>query len=304
VDSVRLRAKQSFTTYSKLSHDTLVLVLSGAEKDRLKAYTWWFPVVGRVPYKGYFDYGDAKRARQDLDRRGFDSYLRPAAAFSTLGWFNDPLLSTTLRLDSVNLVNTVIHELTHNTFYAGGQATFNESFANFVGARGAAWFYAGRGDTSAARRANEDWNDDKRLAAFWTSLYHTLDSAFTAHEGDGAAERAMRLRIRDSIYADARSRLARDIVPMLTTVPRTFAQRVQLDNAALLARRVYLTDLDLFDEVYARERGDLPRTVTRIIELAKSRPKEPYEALRDWVRATPLPGDTTRVAPRDSMTKP
>ena len=60
-DSIRLRAKESFTTYSPLDKDTLVLVLSAAYRDRLEPYTWWFPIVGRVPYKGYFDF-DAARA--------------------------------------------------------------------------------------------------------------------------------------------------------------------------------------------------------------------------------------------------
>ncbi|HEX8945908.1 MAG TPA: aminopeptidase, partial [Gemmatimonadaceae bacterium] len=139
-DSIGLRAKQSFTTFSQLERDTLVLVLSGAYRDRLAPYTWWFPVVGRVPYKGFFDFTAARQAARTLESDGFDVYLRPSPAFSTLGWFNDPLLSTSLAADSLDLANTVIHELTHNTFYAPGQAVFNESFANFVGARGSAWF--------------------------------------------------------------------------------------------------------------------------------------------------------------------
>ena len=61
-DSLKLRTKDSFTTYSRLDHDTLVLVVSAAYRDTLKPYTWWFPIVGRVPYKGYFDFGAARKA--------------------------------------------------------------------------------------------------------------------------------------------------------------------------------------------------------------------------------------------------
>src|SRR5690348_3292395 len=159
-DSIKLRTGDSFTTYSHLDRDTLVLVVSGAYRDRLEAYTWWFPIVGRVPYKGFFDFDAAKQAARDLEARGFDAYVRPSPAFSTLGFFNDPLLSTTLRgSDSLDLANTVIHELTHNTFYAPGQAVFNESFANFVGARGSAWFFRARGEPAAADEADARWED-------------------------------------------------------------------------------------------------------------------------------------------------
>src|SRR5690606_29809700 len=104
-------------------------------------YTWWFPIVGRVPYKGFFDFDEAHEQARRLDARGYDTYVRPSAAFSTLGWFNDPVLNTVLRYSDVDLVQTVIHELTHNTIYIAGQAGFNESFATFVGDRGAAAFF-------------------------------------------------------------------------------------------------------------------------------------------------------------------
>lgn len=281
-DSVRLRAGASFTTFSRLEHDTLVLVLAGAHRDRLKPYTWWFPIVGRVPYKGYFDYAAARRAAGDLRAAGFDVYLRPSSAFSTLGWLNDPLLSTTLREDSLDLANTVIHELTHNTFYAPGQAVFNESFANFVGARGAAWLFRARGDERAATEVDARWADERVLGAFWTGVYVALDSAYAAHPAD----REARLAARDTLYARARVTLATSVAPSLhVRVSPRWAERVQLDNAALLARRIYLTDLQLFDAVHEREGRDLRRTIARVIALARSRPKDPYGALRDWLGA-------------------
>jgi predicted aminopeptidase len=275
-DSIRLRAKESFTTYSPLDKDTLVLVLSAAYRDRLEPYTWWFPIVGRVPYKGYFDFSVARRDAERFYREGYDVSLRPSDAFSTLGWFNDPLLSTSLRRDSLELVNTVIHELTHNTFYAPSNVAFNESFASFVGARGAAAFFRLRGQPLAAARVDAGWEDEKMLGAFWSALTHTLDSAYKAHPKDSAT----RVAVRDTVYQRARTLLVNVIGPRLRTISPLYAQRVPLDNASLLARRVYARNLDLFDAIYEREGRDLKRTIGRIIALAKSSPKDPYAALR------------------------
>jgi predicted aminopeptidase len=278
-ESIGLRAKESFTTYSQLDRDTLVLVLSGAYRDRLAPHTWWFPIVGRVPYKGFFDFSAAKQAAKKLESDGFDVYLRPSPAFSTLGWFNDPLLSTSLAADSVDLANTVIHELTHNTFYAPGQAVFNESFASFVGARGSAWLFRSRGAPAAADQADARWADDKILARFWAQLYVSVDSAFRAHPSDSLA----RVVARDTLYSRARRQLVEVWGPQLKTInPRALA-RLRLDNAALLAHRIYSTDLDVFDMVWAAHHGDLRATVLRIIALAKSQPKDPFGALRDSV---------------------
>jgi predicted aminopeptidase len=275
-DSIHLQTGQSFTTFTQLNSDTLVLVLSGAYRDQLRSKTWWFPIVGRVPYKGFFDVDQAKKAAKQLEEEDFDVYLRPASAFSTLGWFNDPLLSTTLRSDSIELANTVIHEITHNTFYAPGRADFNESFANFVGARGAAWFFRSRGSPAAAEEAEARWSDEKLMATFWAALYKSVDSAFKAHPDD----RNARIAVRDTIYRDARQTLVHDLGPKLRTIGPRALERMRLDNGALLAHRVYLTDVDAFDALWEKAGENLPATVTRIIELAKSDPKDPFGAVR------------------------
>ena len=289
VESLGLKAGESFTSYSTVPSDTLVLVLSGAYRDRLKAYSWWFPIVGRVPYKGFFDFAAARRAEQSLQRDGFDSYLRPASAFSTLGWFNDPLLSTSLLGDSIWLANTVIHELTHNTFYAPGQAVFNESFATFVGAHGGARFFAAQGDSARVRIGDARWDDEKTLGAFWEQVARSLDSAYAAHP----KSRSERLVARDTVYARARATLIGAVGPRLHSIDARALPRVRLDNAALLARRIYLTGLDLFEDVYAREGRDLPRAVRRVIALARSRPSDPYGALRAWLATPASTAETT-----------
>lgn len=272
VDSLGLPAEESFTQYTQLARDTLVLVLSGARRDALVPKLWWFPVVGRLPYKGFFREADARAAVVALEAEGFDTYLRPASAFSTLGWFNDPLLSTTVRQDSVDLVDTVIHELLHNRYFAAGDAAFNESFANFVGGRGAERFFASRGDSVRARWAAARWSDERRLAGFWAALYRDVDSLFRAQPGDSL--RARRLQLRDSVYAAARHRLRDSVAPALQTIPPEYAERVRLDNAALLARRLYLTDVEQFEMEFTRHGGDLRRAIDTVIARRARVPSE------------------------------
>jgi predicted aminopeptidase len=279
-DSLGLETGQSFTTYSALDRDTLVLVLSGAYRDKLKAYTWWFPVVGRVPYKGYFDFEQARSAERDLTARGYDARLGAASAFSTLGWFNDPLLPTTLRADSLTVANTVIHELTHNTYYAPGGAVFNESFANFVGARGAERFFAARAQQRAAQEVAARWDDEKILGRFWAALYTKVKAAFAARPGDDPTHVAARIAARDSLYAEARGEIVHELIPQLRTMSPRAAERIRLDNAVLMARRVYLTDLDAFDAVLAKHGGDLRATVSAIIAAARADREHPFDAVR------------------------
>lgn len=264
IDSLHLDAGESFTTFSQLDRDTLVLVVSAAYRDRLERKTWSFPVVGRFPYKGFFDFGEAARTAERLRAEGFDVVVGPSSAFSTLGWFNDPLVSTTVKADSVTLVNTVLHELLHTTFFAKGQVSFNESFATFVGGRGAEHFFRARGDSVLLARARDDWHDDLLLGAFWERTAREIDSVFAALPD---LARDARIAARDTVYARARARLVDSIGPQLRTYPAGWVRRVPLDNAVLMSRRVYAERLDRFDSVYAAAGGDIRLTIQRVIAM-------------------------------------
>ncbi len=289
VDSLGLPARNSFTKFTQLDHDTLVLVLSGTRRDALVSKTWWFPVVGRVPYKGYFDFEQARSDEEELRSEGYDTYLRPSPAFSTLGWFNDPLLSTTLGEDSLGIVQTVIHELTHNRAYLKGQAVFNESLAEFVGNRGATEFFRSRGDTALARAAAARWRDEMLLGTAWDRAYGALDSAFAAHPYPDARSLAdprgaplifaARLAARDTVMARTRRFMVDSVGPRLETIPPSWAGRVRLDNAALVARRFYATRLDRFEAAWERDGRDLRRTLDRILSDAARVPGDPFAAV-------------------------
>lgn len=107
-----------------------------AEEFSVQPKLWCFPIAGCVPYRGYFKQSRASEYAQKLQAEGYDVDLLPVAAYSTLGWFDDPLLDTMLRYSDSQLAAVLIHELAHQKLYVAGDANFNESFAEFVESTG------------------------------------------------------------------------------------------------------------------------------------------------------------------------
>lgn len=280
-DSLRLDVGASYTTFVRLTKDTLAHVLSAAHRDRLEPVTWWFPIVGRVPYRGFFSLEEALREEEKLRGRGFDTYVRPTAAFSTLGWFADPLLSTVLRYDAVGLVETVIHELTHNTLYLAGHTTFNESYAGFVGAQGAIAFFCGEPDHRDPRScelARDRWADDVRFSTFVDALAAELEALYAREE----LPRQEKLRRRDEVFAAARRRFQDEVQPSLAASRFDGFLQTPLNNATLLARIRYYHRLTDFDATLSEGKGDLRGIVERIARAARALAKkdgDPFHAL-------------------------
>jgi predicted aminopeptidase len=272
-DSLHLAAKRTYTTYSRLAHDTLVFVVSASRSDRLEEHTWWFPVVGRVPYKGFFSLNGARAEARRLEAQGLDTFLRTSDAFSTLGWFNDPLLSTVVREDSADLAATVIHEILHNTIWVPGHVPFNESLADFVGYRGAEAFFRSRGDTVNAGRASARWADEIRLAAFYDTLAARLDTLY----GSGTAGPALD-SARARIFAAARDDLAGGLSRTLATVDGRWLARQPLNNAVVIAERLYRTRLEVFEHLLAQQGGALVPAIAAVKREVAGR-ADPWAAL-------------------------
>ena len=274
-DALRLSVGDTYTTYVDTGRDTLLLVLSASRRDQLRAYTWRFPIVGAVPYKGYFSAERARRATAELERDGYDTYLRPAAAFSTLGYFSDPLLSNAVGRDTMELVATVIHELAHNTLYVKSQTPFNESFASFVGYRGAEAFFRARGDTLDARRAAARWRDERTLDVLWSELARRLDSAYAGAPSGPALERA-----RATLFGWARGQLTGPVGQGLETYDWRWFAGAPLNNAVVIAQRLYRMNLNLFDAVYLQNNADIAETIRAIQVRVFTQPdRDPYKAL-------------------------
>lgn len=276
-----LAAGETYTTFSEVGDGALLHVLSASPKDRLAPYLWHYPVVGSVPYKGFFDEEAARAEQRRLERQGYDTYLRPAGAFSTLGWFNDPLLSTALG-DPADLVATVIHEIAHNTLWVPGDVRFNESYANFVGYRGAELFFASRGDGANAARCAAMWQDEKLLGSFWAGLESELSELY----GSRLPARVKAAR-RTRVFARARTVLQGPLNAQLRVYSGRKLGRRPLNNARLIANGLYMSGLEDLDQVYELAGGDLRRGIRRIALTVRRHPSlNPLEAVALMVRTS------------------
>jgi predicted aminopeptidase len=257
-----LEAKETYTTYADVGRDTLLLVLQAAPKDCICPHTWKYPIVGRIPYKGFFDVAAARREAARFDARGYDTYLRPSSAFSTLGWFNDPLLSTALTRDSVELAATIFHEIAHNTLYVKSATPFNESFAHMVGYRAAEAFFRQRGDTALAEHAANRWHDEMILGEYYAALVSRLEQLYETQPDSVALEQGRR-----DAGAWARSQLEGAIGRRLRTFKVGRLTDRPINNARLISARIYRTRLDLFEQWYERHDRDLARSVRELESL-------------------------------------
>lgn len=274
-DSLGLAVGETYTTYAAVHRDTLLLVLSASRRDKLRAYLWSYPIVGAVPYKGFFDLAAARRAAEALAAEGFDTYLRPAGAFSTLGYFSDPLLSTVVERDTMELVATVLHELAHNTLYVRSRTPFNESFASFVGYRGAEAFFRSRGDSLDAARAAARWRDERALDAFYAELARRLDSAYATPREVVDLERT-----RATLFQWARAQLMGPVGQGLETYDWRWFARMPLNNAVVIAQRIYREDLHLFEERFLQAGANVTAAIRDIQVRVLSDPaRDPFETL-------------------------
>lgn len=272
--SLGMNVGGSYREYTKIDREVLVWVLSASPKLELGYYTWWFPIVGRVPYKGFFDKEDGIELGKELREEGYDVFLRPSPAFSTLGWFDDPLLSTLLAADDIALVNTVIHELLHNTVWVKNHVAFNETLANAFGAVGAIQFFEQRDgmDSENAKSARDRWHDELIYSRFIKSARNDLDTFYEElKENDSSLDFKAKLSLRDTRFDELQAEW-KALLPTLRT-NRYQNATSRINNAILLAQTVYLDRLWLFDELLKTLNYSLPE-YTKAIETIGSRSQE------------------------------
>ena len=258
-----------FTTYAPIDGEAVSWLVAASRKDAFALYQWWFPIVGRVPYKGYFDKEDAQSLAHDLEQDGYETWVRGAEAFSSLGWFNDPLLSTTLRNPPPYLVNTVLHESLHSTLWIPDQVNFNESLAHFVGTWGTIDFFASQqkecADAAAAcaLQVELNLNAARRIAERELLLSATVQEVYAHLEHLYQSEQSTEEKLQQRVPLFQGS-----VAPFREQFPEASVLK-EVNNAEILLIRLYLTKLERFLSVFQEEEHSWPRFLARMRAIMK-----------------------------------
>lgn len=161
VDSLYYKPTKNFNSIYNQGQSPLLWVVTASQKFKIEPYYWSFPVVGEVSYKGFFDKQKAIAEKNRLICQDYDVDLRSVSAWSTLGWFSDPVLSSMLNKSKGNLCNLIFHELFHATYYAKSSVDFNENLASFIAHKATLRFLAN--DTAALNDYVTSYNDDRLI---------------------------------------------------------------------------------------------------------------------------------------------
>jgi predicted aminopeptidase len=173
-----------YVKYADVHRPFVVWNVEAAPEFSLQPKTWWYPLVGGLDYRGYFSKDGARKYSAWLQTKGYDVYVGGVTAYSTLGWFKDPVLNTFIFDPEPDLAETIFHELGHQRVFASGDTDFNEAFATTVGQEGARRWFRAKADQTALEKY---LTEVQRTAQFARLIADTRDRLVTLY-GDERTE--------------------------------------------------------------------------------------------------------------------
>jgi predicted aminopeptidase len=257
-EELGLEATKNYTKYVSIDRDYLAAVVSASAADSFTRHEWRYPLLGPLPYKGFFDPADARKERKKLEKRGLDVWVRGVEAFSTLGWFQDPLYSYMRSYPPERLADLLIHESLHATVFLKGHSQFNEELAEFVGSEGARLYMESRfGPDSAEYRRMTDAGED--TAAFLALVRELIGELETLYTGDDSKEE--KLRKKEEIIRAAKVRFDEEYDSRFKSENYRGLSALPVNNAYLELFRLYYGGGDFYRDLYERSGRDLSRFI-------------------------------------------
>jgi predicted aminopeptidase len=283
-----LRKTKSYSKFFEVKGPVLH-VITACEKDRLHSYSWDFPIVGKVTYKGFFTADEALKEKTLLDRKGYDTFLQKAEAYSTLGWLKDPIFSSILEWEEGALANLILHETAHATVYFKDRTDFNEQLATFIGNQGAIDFLTERygPESKEVRKAIQHQEDDLLFSDWMDQACQQLSAYY-----DSEISKEEKLKGREALFRSIEVNFQRMKGQFKTEEYRN-VDKIELNNAVLLAYRRYFYRLEKFEALYQYFGRDLRKVIKFFKEVQESK-ESPDVFLERWMKDRGLTASSYR----------
>lgn len=286
---LKLPDNQSFTTYADLGRPYAVWNVSATPELSLELKKWCFVAIGCVSYRGFFSKAEAERFAEGLKAKGYDVTLGGVRAYSTLGWFKDPILNTFLGYSEMELAQLMFHELAHQVVYVRDDSTFNESFATAVELEGVSRWLDTNGTDE--QRVAFDAAQKKKAASTEIMLSHRkrLEELF-ASDASNAEKRTAKAHI----LTELREKLAalETTATGVGTYERWWAQR--LNNAYLASISTYTHLVPAFQALLAQQKGDIEQFYEAVKRVSNLPEAERTSLLRGTDSGSQTAANSTR----------
>jgi predicted aminopeptidase len=266
-----LKDTKNYTKYVQIDRDYLAAIVSASQKYSFKRYEWKFPIVGSVPYKGFFLVEDARKEAEKLKEKNLDVWIRPVDAFSTLGFFRDPLYSYMRSYPIDELADLLIHETVHATIFIKGNMNFNEELAEFIGSEGARLYIEKRfgADSEAMQNMLARKKDSATFVAYIQTLIAELDAHYNADDYKLETDEEKAAQKAAVIHA-SQERYAREYETMFSTTSRRGFADMEINNAYLELFRLYYKKDSELKELYEISGSDLAKFIVAAKSIGKS----------------------------------
>jgi predicted aminopeptidase len=277
VQQLQLPESGSYTIYADLKRSYALKNLFAAPEFSVEAHHWCYPIVGCAGYRGYFDEARLQKTLVSLKQQGFDTYVSNVSAYSTLGWFDDPVLNTFINWPDYRLAGMIFHELSHQQLYIDGDTEFNESFAVAVQQAGIKQWLHSNGDAARAARYQQQLDNRQQVIKLIKNSQLQLKDLYA----QDIQANVMRQSKNDIIH-----NLKRDYKDLSSqfAIEDGFRRWFEgpVNNARLVSISTYYDLVPAFLQLLESHDGNFPAFFKHVENIGKLPDKERKDCLRMW----------------------
>jgi predicted aminopeptidase len=300
---LKLPVDDHYRKYVDVHRSFVVWNVEAAPEFSMQPKTWWYPLVGSLEYRGYFSKSGATNYAGYLRTKGFDVSVGGVEAYSTLGWFKDPVLNTFIFEDDADLAEIIFHELGHQRVFARGDTDFNEAFATTVGQEGARRWLEAKGDIAARDQYLAHLQRNTQFVHLIMRTRAELEALYGDERKDDGKVKATEKKqsIPPEQLREQKRRIMAGLKKEYAVLKAQWGGNTEFDdwfahetnNAHLNSIAAYYDFVPGFEQILAANGGDLEKFYNAVERLSKKPKKERHEELRALSRA---PAETKPVA--------